>query len=88
VLEARRAGLPVICTPVGGLPDLVRDGVSGLHVPRGDAGTLADTMAASADDPELWQRLAGHLPGARTIDACATDHLALFRNLVALGATA
>lgn len=36
LLEAMATGLPVVVTAVGGNPEIVRDGVDGCHVPRGD----------------------------------------------------
>ncbi len=81
VLEAQRAGRPVICTDIGGLPELVHDGVNGLHVPRGDAAALAETMALAAENPDLWDRMAeGIVPPPATQDV-AEQHLALFRSL-------
>jgi glycosyltransferase involved in cell wall biosynthesis len=55
--EAQTAGRPVICSGIGGTAELVEDGVTGLHVPPGDAAALAETMRA-ATDPGLWGRLA------------------------------
>ena len=57
--EARAAGRPVICSGIGGMAELVEDGVDGLHVPPGDAAALAETHARRATDPDLWARLAG-----------------------------
>jgi glycosyltransferase involved in cell wall biosynthesis len=45
VLEAMAAGLPVISTAVGGVPELVQHGATGLLVPAGDAHALAEAMA-------------------------------------------
>jgi glycosyltransferase involved in cell wall biosynthesis len=51
VMEAMAAGLPVVSTAVGGVPELVREGVTGLLVPSEDAGALAQAMQALVDDP-------------------------------------
>jgi glycosyltransferase involved in cell wall biosynthesis len=40
VIEGMRAGLPIVATRVGGLPELVEDGVNGMLVPRGDVVAL------------------------------------------------
>lgn len=48
VLEAMSWGLPVVSTHVGGIPDLVRDGVDGLLLQPGDVAGLAERIAALA----------------------------------------
>jgi glycosyltransferase involved in cell wall biosynthesis len=53
VLEAMAAGLPVVATPVGAIPDAVRDGREGLLVPVRDAKALARALATLVGDPEL-----------------------------------
>ncbi len=52
IIEAMAAGLPVIATRVGGNPEAVEDGGTGLLVPPGDAGALAGAMTMLLSDPE------------------------------------
>ena len=62
VLEALGRGVPVVCTPVGGIPDIVEDGRNGTLVHPGDALRLAEALVRLCDDPRQRQRLAeaGH----------------------------
>jgi sugar transferase (PEP-CTERM/EpsH1 system associated) len=53
VLEAMATGLPVVATRVGGNPEVVDDGVTGLLVPARDVRALADALARYASAPEL-----------------------------------
>jgi len=50
-------GTPVIASEVGGLAYLIRDGVTGFHVPDRDPVALASAIAQLAHDPALRQRL-------------------------------
>jgi glycosyltransferase involved in cell wall biosynthesis len=57
VLEAMAAGLPIVSTPVGGIPEAVSDGVEGFLVQPGDVHTLAERLALLAADPALARRM-------------------------------
>jgi colanic acid/amylovoran biosynthesis glycosyltransferase len=57
IVEALACGVPVISTPVTGIPEVVRDGVNGLLVPERDAQALTDAIEKIMRDPELSQRL-------------------------------
>ena len=57
VLEAMLLGCPVVSTAAGGVGDLVRDGETGLLVPRGDEQALAAAIARVLDDEPLRKRL-------------------------------
>lgn len=62
VLEAMAAGVPVIASRVGGVPELVEDGVTGLLVAPGDTEGLAGALARIASEVGLRETLgdAGH----------------------------
>lgn len=67
ILEAMSYRLPVISTTVGGIPELVRDGVDGLLVQAGDVDALASAMRTLAADPSVRGRL-GYSAQTRVID--------------------
>lgn len=52
LIEAMAAARPVVATRVGGVPDLVEDGVAGCLVPPGDADAMATAVHALLADPE------------------------------------
>lgn len=56
-VEAMSHGVPVIAARIGGLQELVTDGVSGLHFAPGDAADLADKMDRLWRDPGLCARM-------------------------------
>jgi glycosyltransferase involved in cell wall biosynthesis len=51
VLEAMRAGLPVVASDVGGVAEQVVEGQTGLLIPASDSGTLASSLQVLLDDP-------------------------------------
>jgi glycosyltransferase involved in cell wall biosynthesis len=57
VVEALAAGTPVLATDVGGVAEVVRDGVNGLLVPPGDRAALVAAIRRLAGDPVLCARL-------------------------------
>ena len=57
LLETAAAGTPIVATPVGDIPTLVRDGATGLVVARGDTAALAAALLRLRDEPGLGARL-------------------------------
>lgn len=58
LMEAMACGLPAISTRLVGIPDLIRDGETGLLVPPNDASALADAIQRLMHDRALSKRLA------------------------------
>jgi glycosyltransferase involved in cell wall biosynthesis len=58
LVEAMEAGVPVVASRSGGIPDIVRDGETGLLVPERNVAALAAAVARLLDDPALADRLA------------------------------
>ncbi len=57
VQEAMASGLPVVGTRVGGIPELVEEGVSGLIVPSDDEPALAQALQTLIDQPDLRRQM-------------------------------
>lgn len=71
VLEAGAFGLPVVATAVGGVPDLLRDGETGLLVPDGDAAAMAQAIRRLLNEQELAVALSTN--GRRLAESCAWE---------------
>lgn len=67
LVEAMACGLPVVTTAVGGIEELVADGVDGIVSPADDADALARALVRLHQDRALWSRLSKQ--GAATVRA-------------------
>ncbi len=78
-IEAHASGTPVVGTRIGGLAELVADGVNGKLVEPGDWSGLAGVLAAAAVDPAgTIDRWRAALPPVRTMTEVVEDYLALY----------
>lgn len=80
LVEAMASGLPLVCTDVGGVKDVVED--AGLIVPARDEGALRAAMRTLLESPERLEHLRALAPvRARRYDArrMSEDYLALYR---------
>ena len=57
ILEAMRAGLPIVATRVNGIPEEVIDGETGLLVPHGDVEALASALNSLIQSPDKRQKM-------------------------------
>ncbi|CAK0772470.1 Glycosyltransferase family 1 protein [Gammaproteobacteria bacterium] len=89
ILEAMAAGLTIVTTPVGAIPDAIRDDETGLLVPSGDPKKLAEALARAIGEPQLRQRL-GRAARSRfmaefTIEETARIVIALYHSVLQTG---
>ena len=91
ILEAMRAGLPVVASDVGGVAESVRDGESGYLVPRGDVTQLSNRLERLLSDPGLRGSLgaSGRERFVRdfTLDVSVARTLEVYRDTVAVTRT-
>lgn len=67
IIEAQAASLPVVCTPLPALAELIEDGTSGLYVPEDDVDRLSATLKELFDHPTRRRHLAAE--GLRRVSA-------------------
>jgi len=87
MLEAMAVGVPVIATRVGGTPELIEDGVTGMQVPVGDSQAIADRVVELLCDPARAEaiRCAAHQHVERhfSLKAMIETHEALYEQTLA-----
>jgi glycosyltransferase involved in cell wall biosynthesis len=82
VLEAFAAGVPVLGANLGGIAELVRDGVDGILVAPDDAAAWAAAIGRLAEDRDVVDALRAHIAPPRTMDAAADDMVALYARVL------
>jgi glycosyltransferase involved in cell wall biosynthesis len=83
ILEAFRHRRPVICSDIGGMAEMVEDGVGGLLFRAGDAADLARTMRRAASENGLLEKLQRGLPEVPELDQSAARHAELYDEVLA-----
>jgi glycosyltransferase involved in cell wall biosynthesis len=86
IIEAMASGTPVIASRVGGLPEIVEEGVTGYLVPAGDVAALRVRIGDVLADPVTAGRIGANgrarVLAELTWDRCAQRCLAAYRELV------
>lgn len=86
VLDAQALGVPVVATAVGGVPDIVEDGVTGRLVPARDPGALARAVIEALDDEpsrSTWADRARETVRTYSADHMVEATLAVYREALA-----
>ena len=85
ILQAQAMGCAVVATTIGGIPEVVEDGITGLLVPPRDTEALAEKIGKLLDDPALSARLGqnarAHIVKSYSLDAMGERLLALYKTL-------
>lgn len=86
IVEYLQAGLPVVCSNVGGNPEAVRDGQNGFVFPMGDIERFAESVLTLAIDPQLRKKLGdfAKLDAVERFDMATmiNSHQSLYRRMV------
>jgi glycosyltransferase involved in cell wall biosynthesis len=82
IMEAHAAKTPVITAALGGMAELVRDGVDGLHFAPADADDLAHQLQRLLDEPELLPQLRSGIEPPRAIDDEMRQLIELYNMLI------
>ena len=86
MVEAQSAGLPVVSTRSGGIPELIRDGITGVLVDRADTHQLADALTRILTDNEARSRMGPsgwrHVAKLFSWDAVSKSYVSLYERLI------
>ncbi len=85
LVEAMRAGVAVMGTDAGGVPEIIEHNKTGMLIPPGDAGALADELATLYDDADLKNQLARAGKSRADRDFNTELHFNLLENLLITG---
>jgi glycosyltransferase involved in cell wall biosynthesis len=91
MLEAMSCGTPVIAFKIGGMSDIVQDGITGKLLTGGDAGQMAQAILASMNEPNLCQQMGEKcrqvIENCHLLPVQARSYVALYQELLAAHST-
>ena len=86
MVEAQSAGLPVVSTRSGGIPELIRDGITGVLADRADTHQLADALTRILINNEARSRMGDsgprHVAELFSWDAVSKSYVSLYERLI------
>jgi len=80
-LEGMACGVPAVCSKVGGVPEVITDGVEGFLVPPRDVPTMAARVLQILTDPERQRQMGGAARRRALTQFCATKIIPLYEKL-------
>lgn len=81
--EAYLAKIPVIASRIGGIPELVQDGVNGFLFTPGDANDLLSKVRLLAEDRSLLEQLRANISTVKSIEENARELEAIYQKVIA-----
>jgi glycosyltransferase involved in cell wall biosynthesis len=82
VLESFAVGVPVIASRIGGLPEMIRDGVDGVLFEPSNAGELCSIVYRLATNSKLLSELKHGVAPPRTMDDLTSDMISLYQEML------
>lgn len=86
LLQAAAAGRPIVAAPVGGIPEIVRSGETGMTAPPGDSRALAGAMLTLLRDPDrawsLGEAAREHVRQHFSLESMVAGNLAVYRRIL------
>jgi glycosyltransferase involved in cell wall biosynthesis len=86
LLQAAAAGRPMVAAPVGGIPEIVRPGETGMTAPPGDSGALAAAILALLRDPararSLGEAAREHVRRHFSLESMVAGNLGVYRRIL------
>lgn len=82
IQEAFMAGVPIVCSDIGGMAEKVTDRVNGLHFVAGSHFALLDRLLELASSPELYERLVQGIPEILSDQQMAASMQELYTGLL------
>jgi glycosyltransferase involved in cell wall biosynthesis len=83
IQEALIRGIPVVASRIGGIPEVVNDGINGLLFRPGDADDLRSKLRLLIDSPELRMEIVGYRTPVKRIQDHAAEIGDIYKELVA-----
>jgi hypothetical protein len=85
IREAFAAGVPVVASRIGGIPELIADEVNGLLFEPGNVDDLTRQLRRLTEEPDLIDRLRKEIPAPRSIEVATNETRAVYKALIARG---